>query len=142
MKLHRDAKADLIRTIPLFAQCDDAELALVASIADEIDLREGRRLATENAPGLEFVVVVEGTAEVQQGGRVVNTIGPGEFFGEIALVTGRPRTADVVATSAVHALVIEGHSFRRLLVEAPDIRAKVEQAAGHRLDRDSHQADA
>ena len=142
MKLHRDAKVDLIRTIPLFAGCTAAELARVASIADEIDLREGRRLATEHAPGLEFVVVVEGTAEVRQDGRVVNAIGPGEFFGEIALVTGRPRTADVVATSPVHALVIEGHSFRRLLAEAPDIRAKIEQAAGHRLDHDAHQAEA
>jgi CRP/FNR family transcriptional regulator, cyclic AMP receptor protein len=142
MKLHRDAKADLIRTIPLFAQCTAAELASVAAIADEIDLREGRQLATESAPGQEFVVVVEGTADVMQDGRVINSIGPGEFFGEIALVTGRPRTATVVATSAMHALVIEGHAFQRLMNEAPDIRAKVERAAGERLDRDAHQAEA
>lgn len=141
MRLHRDAKADLIRTIPLFAQCDAHEISLVASIADEIDLRAGRQLAKESTPGQEFVIVVEGTADVLHDGQVINTIGAGEFFGEIALVTGRPRTATVVATSSVHALIIEGHAFQRLIAEAPSIRAKVEHAAGDHLERDA-QADA
>jgi CRP-like cAMP-binding protein len=142
MRLHRDAKVDLLRTIPLFRQCAPEELALVASIADEIDLREGRHLTEEETPGQEVVVIVEGTAEVLQHGQPVNQIGPGEFVGEIALVTGQARTATVVATSPVHALVIEGHAFRRLLEEAPDIRAKVTQAAGEHLEHDAHQADA
>jgi len=141
MRLHRDAKVDLIRTIPLFSRCSPAELALVASIADEIDLREGRQLTKEDTTGQEVVVIVEGSADVIQHGESVNTIGPGEFVGEIALVTGRPRTATVVATSPVHALVIEGHAFRRLLEEAPEIRAKVDSAATEHLDHDA-QADA
>lgn len=142
MRLHRDAKTELIRTIPLFAECTARELARVASIADEIDFSEGRRLTKESAPGQEFVVVVEGTAEVRQGDQVVNRIGAGEFVGEIALVTGQPRTATVVATSPVHALVIEGHAFQRLLAEAPDIRAKVERAAWEHLEHDSTPADS
>jgi CRP-like cAMP-binding protein len=140
MRLHRDAKAELIRTIPLFAACTAAELAQVAAIADEIDLRAGKQLARENTTGQEFVVVVEGNAEVLQDGQPVNTIGPGEFFGEIALLTGLPRTASVVATSPVHALVIEGHAFQRLLADAPGIRAKVEQATASHLRRDAGQA--
>ena len=140
MKLHRDAKVDLIRGIPLFAACSPAELAQVASIADEIDLRDGRRLTPENTPGGELVVVVEGRAEVHQDGRVVNTVGPGEYVGEIALLSGQPRTATVVATTPVHALVIEAHAFQRLLAEAPEIRAKVERSAAERLDRDAGQA--
>jgi CRP-like cAMP-binding protein len=139
MRLHRDAKADLIRTIPLFTQCTPTELARIASIADELDFREGRQLTKENAPGQEFVVIVEGTAAVEKDGQVINTIGPGQFVGEISLVTGQPRTATVVATSTVHALVIEGHAFRRLLGDAPEIRTKVEQAAGERLQHDAHQ---
>jgi CRP-like cAMP-binding protein len=133
MRLHRDAKVELIRTIPLFASCTRHELAGVAAIADEIDLRAGRRLTTEDAPGQEFVVVVEGRAEVWHGTDLVNTIGPGEFVGEISLLTGQPRTATVVATTPVHALVIEGHAFQRLLAEAPEIRAKVETVAGEHL---------
>jgi CRP-like cAMP-binding protein len=136
MRLHRDGKLALIRTIPLFADCTGHELERVASIADEVDLREGLRLTTENAPGHEFVIVIEGQADVRRGDEVINTIGPGEFVGEISLVTGQPRTATVVATSAVHALVIEGHAFQRLLEEAPDIREKVDRAVDERLPHD------
>lgn len=132
MRLHKDAKAELIRSLPLFADCTTAEVAEVAAIADEIDLPAGRRLATEHADGQEFVVIIDGVADVSQGDRVINTLHAGEFFGEIALVTGQPRTASVVATTAVHALVVEGHAFRGLLERAPDIRAKVERAIAER----------
>lgn len=137
MKLHRDTKADLIRSIPLFASCTPQEIQQVAAIADEIDLREGRLLTTEHAIGHEFVVVIEGSAEVRHGDEVVNTIGPGEFLGEIALVTGEPRTATVVATSPVHVLVIEGHAFQRLLETAPEIKAKVDGVVEARLAHDA-----
>lgn len=137
MKLHKDTKAELIRSIPLFASCTPQEIHQVASIADEIDLREGRLLTTEHAIGHEFVVVIEGSAEVRHGDQVVNTIGPGEFVGEIALVTGEPRTATVVATSPVHVLVIEGHAFQHLLETAPDIRAKVDGVIHARLAHDA-----
>jgi CRP/FNR family cyclic AMP-dependent transcriptional regulator len=137
MRLHRDAKVDLIRAIPLFAECTPQELARVASIADEIDFGEGRRLTRESAPGEEFVVVVEGTAEVRQGDQVVTGSAQASSPAEIALVTGQPRTATVMATSPVRALVIEGHAFQRLLGEAPDIKAKVERAAWEHLQHDS-----
>ncbi|MFL6022381.1 MAG: cyclic nucleotide-binding domain-containing protein [Marmoricola sp.] len=133
MRLHKDAKSELIRSLPLFADCTPAEVAEVAAIADEIDLSAGRRLATEKADGQEFVVIVDGDAEVIKGDEVVNVLHAGDFFGEIALLTGDPRTASVVATSKVHALVIEGHAFRRLLDDAPDIKAKVERALAERL---------
>ncbi len=132
MRLHKDAKTELIRSLPLFADCTPPEVAEVAAIADEIDLSAGRRLATENADGQEFVVIIEGTAEVTRGDEVINHLRSGDFFGEVALVSGTPRTASVVASSPVHALVIEGHAFRRLLEDAPDIREKVERAIAQR----------
>ena len=134
MRLHKDAKAELIRSLPLFADCTPPEVVEVASIADEIDLGAGRQLATENADGQEFVVIIEGSAQVIRGDDVINTMGAGDFFGEIALITGHPRTASVVATTPVHALVIEGHAFRRLLEDAPDIREKVERALAQRTE--------
>lgn len=136
MRLHKDAKTALITSLPLFAGCTPAEVAEVAALATEMDLGTGRRLATEHADGQEFVVIIEGTAEVIRGDEVINRMGPGDFFGEIALLSGEPRTASVVATSPVHALVIEGHAFRRLLEDAPDIRAKVERAHAERLATD------
>jgi CRP-like cAMP-binding protein len=132
MRLHKDAKAELIRSLPLFADCTPAEVAEVSALADEIDLAAGRRLATEHATGQEFGVIIEGEAQVLKGEEVINELGSGDFFGEIALITGEPRTASVVATTAVHALVIEGHAFRRLLEDAPDIREKVERALAER----------
>ena len=136
MRLHKDAKTALITSLPLFAGCTPAEVAEVAALATEMDLGTGRRLATEHADGQEFVVIIEGTAEVIRGDEVINRMGPGDFFGEIALLSGEPLTASVVATSPVHALVIEGHAFRRLLEDAPDIRAKVERAHAERLATD------
>ncbi|RNL80145.1 cyclic nucleotide-binding domain-containing protein [Nocardioides marmorisolisilvae] len=132
MRLHKDAKAELIRSLPLFGDCTPTEVAEVAAIADEIDLSAGRKLTTQDADGQEFVVIVDGEADVIKGDEVINTLGAGDFFGEIALLTGGPRTATVTARTSVHALVIEGHAFRRLLEDAPDIREKVERALADR----------
>ena len=136
MRLHKDAKAELIRSLPLFADCTVPEVAEVAAIADEIDLSAGRKLTTENAEGQEFVVIIDGHAEVKKGEDKIAELDAGDFFGEIALLTGGPRTATVLATTNVHALVIEGHAFRRLLEDAPDIREKVERALADRTDAD------
>jgi CRP/FNR family transcriptional regulator, cyclic AMP receptor protein len=142
MRLHKDAKLALIRGIPLFAECTDAEIASVASVADEIDFEPGRQLTKESARGQEFVVIVEGSAEVRQGDEVINRLGAGDFVGEIALVTGQPRTATVVATTPVHALVIEGHAFQRIIAETPQIKAKVERAAFDRLRKNTESTEA
>lgn len=133
MKLHKDTKKALIRSLPLFAGCTGEEIAEVAAIADEIDLPAGRVLTTENAVGREFVVLVSGYATVLHGDKPVATLEAGDFFGEIALLTGRRRTATVVATTQVRALVIEVHAFLRLLEDAPEIRVKVQRAMAERV---------
>lgn len=133
MRLHKDAKLTLIRSLPLFAGCTPSEIAQVAAIADEIDLAEGKVLAAEHAVGREFLVIVEGAAQVDRDGSVVATLGAGDFLGEIALVTGRRRVASVTATTTVRALVIEGRAFLHLLESAPAIRTKVERAVVERL---------
>lgn len=126
---HVDAKTELIRQLPLFADCTRSEIAQIVAIADEIDLPAGRRLTTEGAFGQEFVVIAEGAAEVRKHGEPVATLGPGGFVGEVALLTGERRNATVVATEPVRALVIEGHRFRNLLDNVPALRTKVEAAA-------------
>ena len=136
MRLHRDAKNELIKSLPLFVDCTPAEVSEVSAIATEIDLGAGRQLATENADGQEFVVIIEGSANVTHGDEVINRLRAGDFFGEISLLNGEPRTASVVATTPVHALIIEGHAFRRLLEDAPDIREKVERAYAERTATD------
>jgi CRP/FNR family transcriptional regulator, cyclic AMP receptor protein len=124
---------ELIRKAPLFARCSRAEMKEIVKLADEIDLREGKEMTREGSPGREFFVLLEGTADVKKNSRKVNTLGPGDFFGEIALVSHAPRTATVVATSPVRALVITDRSFRRLLDDSPEVKTKVMEAMAMRL---------
>jgi CRP/FNR family transcriptional regulator, cyclic AMP receptor protein len=133
VRLGGNQKTDLIRKVPLFARCSRAELKEIATLADEIDLREGKEMTREGEPGREFFVLLEGTADVKKNRRRVNTLGAGDFFGEIALVSREPRTATVIATSPVRALVITDRSFRRLLDDAPQVQTKVMEAMAERL---------
>jgi CRP-like cAMP-binding protein len=131
--LRKNAKVDLIKGVPLFAECSRKELGEVAGIADEIDLREGKELTKQGQPGREFFILVEGSADVKKGSRRVNKLGPGDFFGEISLIRHTPRTATVVATSPVRTLVITERSFQSLLQHQPGIQNKVMSALAARL---------
>jgi CRP/FNR family transcriptional regulator, cyclic AMP receptor protein len=131
--LHRDQKVELIKHTPLFANCSKRELQEIAHIADEIDLREGKEMTRQGAPGREFFVLLEGEADVTKDGRRINLLSPGDFFGEIALVSDTPRTATVTATAPVRALVITDRSFRRLLKDQPEIQSKVLAALAARV---------
>jgi CRP/FNR family cyclic AMP-dependent transcriptional regulator len=133
VRLHGNQKIDLIRRVPLFARCSRAELKEIAMLADEVDLHEGKEMTRQGTPGREFFVLLEGSADVKKNNRKVNTLGPGDFFGEIALVCHEPRTATVTATSPVRALVITDRSFRRLLDDAPRVQTKVMEALAERL---------
>lgn len=132
--LRRNQKVELIREVPLFANLSKRELEEVASIADEIDFREGKELIREGARGREFFVLLDGAVEVTQDGHRINQLGAGDFFGEIALVLpSSVRTATVTASTAVEALVITGQNFRSLLQRSPKIELKVLKAAAERL---------
>ena len=133
MALRHNAKMELIRSVPLFARCSRSELAELTKIADEIDVPEGKVLTREGERGNEFFVLLEGGAAVRRGGLKVNTLEPGDFFGEIALVSSSPRTAPVCTTSPSRLLVITGASFRQLLDHSPRIQLRVLQALADRL---------
>jgi CRP/FNR family cyclic AMP-dependent transcriptional regulator len=135
--LRKDAKIELIRRVPLFSGCSKKELRTIASLADEIDLRAGKALTTEGATGREFVVLVDGAADVRRRGRKLNTLGAGDFFGELALLTGRPRTATVTTTSPVRALVVTDRAFRSLLRSSPELQAKMLKAVVARLPQET-----
>jgi CRP-like cAMP-binding protein len=133
VRLGGNQKTELIRKVPLFSRLSRTEIKEIVKLADEIDLREGKEMTREGSPGREFFVLLEGTADVKKNSRRVNTLGPGDFFGEIALVSRAPRTATVVATSPIRALVITDRSFRRLLDDSPQVKTKVMEAMAMRL---------
>lgn len=131
--LHRNQKVELIKRVPLFAGLSKKELEQIASIADEIDLREGKELTTQGKSAREFFVLLEGSVDVTKDGQRINQLGDGDFFGEIALVSRSPRTATVTATAPIRALVITDRAFRRLLEGSPEIQLKVLEALAERL---------
>ena len=135
--LHKDAKTELLRNVPLFAGCSKAELQQVAQLADELDLAEGATLIREGERGREFLVVVDGTVRVTKNGKKVRELGSGDFIGEIALISDVPRTATVTATSPVRLLVVTDRAFRGLIEEMPSIATKVLQSLGERLHSDA-----
>jgi CRP-like cAMP-binding protein len=136
MGLRKNAKVELIKGVPLFSELGRKELNEVASIADEIDLPEGKELTVEGQPGREFLVIIEGDATVRKGDHEINRLGAGDFFGEIALVKQQPRSATVTAETPIRALVITDRSFRTLLEHSPDIESKVMSALSARLAPD------
>lgn len=134
--LRKNAKIELLRHIPLFAECSRRELEAVAAVADELSLPAGRELTREGARGAEFIVIAEGAADVRRRGRKVNTLGDGDFLGEIALVTGARRTATVRTTAPSRLLVLTAVAFRRVLRETPSLQLKVLDAVARRVPSD------
>ena len=134
--LRRDAKVELLKKVPLFADCSKAELRELAKSADELDLREGTVLTREGRPGREFFVLIDGTVEVTQKGKKVAELKGGDWLGEIALLTDKPRTATVTASSPVDVLVITDRRFRNVVESMPSIAIKVLGRVSERLTHD------
>jgi CRP/FNR family cyclic AMP-dependent transcriptional regulator len=135
--LRRDAKVELLKKVPLFSGCTKNELRELAKTADELDVREGTVLTSEGKPGREFFVLIEGTARVTRKGRKIADLGPGDWLGEIALITSGPRTATVTTTSPVDLLTITDRSFHSVVETMPSIALKVLSSVGERLARDA-----
>jgi CRP-like cAMP-binding protein len=134
--LRKNAKVELISRVPLFAGCSKRELSEIASLADELVMPAGRKLAAEGKTGYEFIVIVEGAADVKRGGRLVNRLKTGDFLGEIALITGRKRTATVTTSEPTRLLVITARDFGTLLRDLPSLQLKVLDAVAERLPQE------
>lgn len=124
-----------LASIPLFADLSERDRADVARYADEVEVSAGKTLAEEGEFAYEFFVIEQGTAEVTKDGRVLATLGPDDFFGEIGLVESERRTATVTATSPMELIVIFGPNFRRLERELPELATQIRTAIRERLER-------
>lgn len=132
-----DARIQQLRSVPLFAGCTDKELGFIASRVDEVDIPAGKVLTEKGRRGGDFFIILEGQAEVDadQGKR---TLGPGDFFGEIALIDNGPRTATVKATAAMRCLVLGHEQFRDVLHQNGEIAVKILRAVTERLRAATH----
>lgn len=123
----------LLAGVPLFADLSAKELRHLAAIAKLNHYAAGDLLIEEDTPGARFFVVQSGTARVVRNGRTVARCGPGDYFGELAVLDGGPRTASVVATTPLEVWSIAGFHFRALLTEHPKIAAKLLTSLAARL---------
>ena len=119
--------------VPLFAECDDRELEIIASLGTELKVSEGRVLTREGDQAHEAFLALDGKATVVKGGQQIAEFGPGDFFGEMALLAHRPRTATVTATSDMTLLVFHVSEFNRLMHDTPTIAVKILTATAQRL---------
>lgn len=138
MLANHKTKLDLLKSVPLFAGCSEAELQEISAISDEIDFQQGKRLIVEGQDAVsEFFVIVEGQATVTRAGQEIATLGPGDWAGEIALISDTPRTASVTAATPIVVLVITRGAFAALLRDTPTIAQKVLASVGARLAADA-----
>jgi len=117
-------KKDLIQSlgeVPLFSRCTKRELATVARHVETVELDDGTEMITEGDPGDAFFLILDGKATVIQDGEQVADVGPGAWFGELALLDDRPRSATVVAQGPITVAVLGVRMFRTILREFPDI---------------------
>jgi len=135
--LGKNAKVELLKKVPLFAECTKSELRELAGIADEVDLREGTVLTREGKVGHEFFVLIDGAVRISSDGKKLADLGAGDWLGEIALLTNAPRTATATATSPVRTLVMVDRDFRRVVEDMPSIAMKVLNCVAVRLTRDA-----
>ena len=125
--------SDVLRSVPLFAGMTDRSIDTIAQLASETSLPAGTVLAREGEAGSSFVVIRAGTAAVEQAGAALRQLGPGDYFGEIALIDGGVRTATVRAIEPIDAVVVERDGFERLMREFPAIRIELLGALTQRL---------
>jgi CRP/FNR family transcriptional regulator, cyclic AMP receptor protein len=129
----RSSKVALLETIPLFKGLSRKQLEQIARLADEINVPAGRRLATAGEGGHELFVIVDGRATVtRKRGRTVR-LGRGDFFGEMSLLDGGPRSATIDAESDMRLLVVGRREFSRLMETVPSLALKIMRTLSSRV---------
>jgi CRP/FNR family transcriptional regulator, cyclic AMP receptor protein len=122
-----------LRRLKIFAACSTKDLEAVARMSTTLDYPAGKVLATEGVPGQEFVVIRAGTVSVTRDGTELAELGPGDYFGEISLMDGGPRTATVTAKTPVTIEVVERRDFDSLLETVPGLAQRLMVGLAQRL---------
>lgn len=129
----RNEQVKLLSQVPLFSELSPKELKAISQAAREVKHREGAVLAKEGDSGLGFFLITDGNARVTVQGRPVALMGPGDFFGEISMIDGGPRSATVTAETPMSLLGITQWVFRRLVEQYPSIAMKMLKVMASRL---------
>jgi CRP/FNR family transcriptional regulator, cyclic AMP receptor protein len=129
---------EILSTVPLFSGTDRKRLRDIAELCEIRAVRPGKVLTEQGAPGRQFFVVLSGTARCEVDGREIREFAPGSFFGELALLAGGPRSATIVAETAMELLVLDRRDLAILLRGAPDVALKMLGSIAARLQEADH----
>ena len=135
--MRKDLYLDKLAQVPMFQACTKKDLIAIARVGDPLRFRAGDVLVKQGSPGREFFIVVDGKLTVARDDVTMAELGPGDYFGELALLEPAPRNASVMAASDGEALVIRKPEFHALLAEVPTITNKLLIGMARRL----HEAD-
>lgn len=128
-----DRKLEHLANVRMFSSLNRKELSLVAKAADVVSVKAGSEVVQEGSPGHEFFLILDGEAVVKRGKRKIATLGPGNYFGEMALLDRGPRSATIVADSDLKLVVLGQREFMGLLDQVPALSHKLLVAMATRL---------
>lgn len=134
-KVSRDQKMGYLQRVPVLENCTNRQLRAIARITDALETPAGEVLTRAGEPGDRFCFIVDGVASVEVSPHNQHRMGPGEFFGEMSLLDGEPRSATVVAETSVRLLVIHRGKFAKLLKEAPALTQRILVTLSQRVRR-------
>jgi CRP-like cAMP-binding protein len=131
--LETNAIVEMLQKTPLWSGLTEKELKVIARSFKELKYESGDVIVRKGEGGVGFYLIVDGTVEVRADGRVLSKLGPGQFFGEMALLDGQPRSADVVALEPSRCLAMSSWSFKSIVSEHPKMALKMLQEFVRRL---------
>lgn len=130
---HLPDRLEKIRGISIFAGCTAKELEEIDRLTDEVSIEAGRTVIRQGELGQEFAMILSGEADIVKDGRTVASIGPGSYFGEVALLDSVARTASVVARTDLRLAVIDRRGFNTLLDDLPQLSRSMLRGLAQRL---------
>ena len=133
MTLTSDRRIALLAATPLFAGVDAVGMEMIAGRAVEVTFDRGHVIARQGDIGTGFFVIVDGTVNVIRGGTEVARLGPGEFFGELSVLDGEPRNAQVVADGPTTCLALATWDFEAIVTEQPAVALAIMRVLAKRL---------
>ena len=128
-----NAIVGMLQKAPLWSGLTEKELKVIARSFKELKYESGDFIVRKGEAGVGFYLIADGTVEVRTDGRVLSRFGPGQFFGEMALLDGQPRSADVVATEPTRCLALSSWSFKSIVSEHPKMVLKLLQESVRRI---------
>jgi CRP-like cAMP-binding protein len=126
-----------LRKVPLFEGISNADLQRIAESAKERRFEAGTPIVSAGEPGSGFYLIIDGRVEVKRGDRTIATLGPGNYFGELALIRETPRTATVVAKDPTTCLALTRWDFKGIVVANPSIAIRLLETVANRIQDDA-----